>query len=48
MAVMGVVLEALTTMVLPAAMQSGTIQPMGIIAGKLKGAIPANTPTGSR
>ena len=35
-------------MVLPVAMQSGIIQPNGIIAGKLKGAMPANTPSGSR
>ena len=29
-------------------MQSGIIQPKGIMAGKLKGTMPAKTPTGSR
>ena len=40
-------LAALSTMVLPVTMQSGTIQPKGIMAGKLKGAMPAKTPSGS-
>ena len=35
-------------MVLPQAMHRGVIQPIGIMAGKLNGAIPAKTPTGSR
>lgn len=48
MEVMGVVLDAFITMVLPVAIHSGTIQPIGIMAGKLNGAIPANTPSGSR
>ena len=39
---------AFSTMVLPQAMHIGVIQPMGIMAGKLKGTIPANTPSGSR
>jgi hypothetical protein len=29
-------------------MQMGAIHPMGIIAGKFHGAMPANTPSGSR
>src|SRR5476649_2825979 len=41
-------LAALMTMVLPEAIHSGAIQPMGIMAGKLNGTIPANTPIGSR
>ena len=48
MEVMGVELEALSTKVLPVAMHIGIIQPMGIMPGKLKGATPAKTPTGSR
>src|SRR5665647_3425624 len=46
--VMGTGLAALSTSVLPVAMQRGSIQPKGIMAGKLKGAMPANTPSGSR
>ena len=46
-AVSGVLEAALTTIVLPVAMQMGTIHPIGIIPGKLKGEIPANTPSGS-
>ena len=30
------------------AMQNGAIQPIGIMAGKFHGAMPANTPSGSR
>ena len=45
---MGVMVAAFSTKVLPVAMQMGIIQPIGIMAGKLKGAIPANTPRGSR
>ena len=44
----GTRLAALSTKVLPLAMQSGSIQPKGIMAGKLNGAMPANTPSGSR
>ena len=40
-------LAAFSTSVLPVAMHMGIIQPMGIMAGKLKGAIPAKTPRGS-
>ncbi|OQA65229.1 MAG: hypothetical protein BWY37_01861 [Firmicutes bacterium ADurb.Bin262] len=47
-AVIGVMEAALITMVLPAAMHSGVIQPIGIMPGKLKGTMPAKTPTGSR
>src|SRR5450756_2423330 len=43
--VMGTRLDALSTRVLPVAMHRGSIQPKGIMAGKLKGAIPANTPS---
>ncbi len=43
----GTKLAALSTSVLPVAMASGAIQPMGIMAGKFHGAIAANTPTGS-
>ena len=45
--VMGHMLAAFSTSVLPVAMHMGIIQPMGIMAGKLKGAIPAKTPRGS-
>ena len=48
MAVVGTMLAAFSTIVLPVTMQSGTIQPKGIMAGKLKGAMPAKTPSGSR
>ena len=48
MEVMGVMLAALSTSVLPVAMHIGIIQPIGIMAGKLNGAIPTNTPSGSR
>jgi hypothetical protein len=48
MEVRGTKLAALMTMVLPVAMQSGAIQLIGIMAGKFHGAMPANTPTGSR
>ena len=44
----GVKLAALSTIVLPVAMHSGAIQPIGIMAGKFHGAMPAKTPTGSR
>ena len=40
-------LAAFSTMVLPVAMHSGAIQPMGIMAGKFHGAMPAKTPSGS-
>jgi len=46
--VRGTKLAALITIVFPVAMHSGAIHPIGIIAGKFQGAIPANTPTGSR
>ena len=46
--VSGTGLAALSTKVLPVAMHSGSIQPKGIMAGKLNGAMPANTPSGSR
>ena len=46
--VSGTRLASFRTSVLPVAMQSGSIQPNGIMAGKLKGAMPANTPSGSR
>ncbi len=46
--VSGTGLAALRTKVLPQAMQIGSIQPKGIMAGKLNGAMPANTPSGSR
>ena len=48
MPVVGTMLASLRTNVLPLTMQSGSIQPNGIIAGKLNGAMPANTPSGSR
>ena len=48
MPVVGTMLASLRTKVLPVAMQSGSIQPKGIMPGKLKGAMPANTPMGSR
>ncbi len=48
MPVVGTMLASLRTNVLPLTMHSGSIQPNGIIAGKLKGAMPANTPSGSR
>jgi hypothetical protein len=48
MPVVGTMLASFRTNVLPATMQSGSIQPKGIIAGKLKGAMPAKTPSGSR
>ena len=44
----GAALAALSTKVLPVAMARGAIQPWGIMAGKFQGAIPANTPIGSR
>ena len=46
--VSGTKLALLSTKVLPQAMQIGSIQPKGIMAGKLNGAMPANTPSGSR
>ena len=46
--VSGVCDAAFKTTVLPVAMASGTIQPQGIIAGKLNGTIPATTPSGIR
>ena len=48
MEVKGVTLDALSTTVLPVAIARGTTQPQGIIAGKLKGMIPATTPKGTR
>ena len=48
LAEMGVVLAGLSTKVLPQTMHRGAIQPTGIMAGKLQGAMPANTPRGSR
>ena len=45
---MGVVLAGLSTKVLPQTMHRGAIQPTGIMAGKFQGAMPANTPRGSR
>ena len=47
MAVIGVIEASLSTIVLPAAMQQGVIQPIGIMPGKLNGTMPAKTPTGS-
>ncbi len=47
-AVSGVVLDAFSTIVFPVEIQSGIIQPMGIMAGKFHGAMPTNTPIGSR
>ena len=46
--VMGVVDAGLSTNVLPHTMASGAIQPMGIMAGKFHGAMPAHTPSASR
>jgi len=46
MEVSGVWDAALRTTVLPVAMASGTIQPQGIMAGKLNGTMPATTPSG--
>ena len=46
--VCGTIEAAFSTKVLPVVMQNGSIQPIGIIAGKLYGAMPANTPSGSR
>ena len=48
MPVVGTMLASFRTRVLPVTMHSGSIQPKGIMAGKLKGAMPANTPSGSR
>ncbi len=48
MPVVGTMLASFSTRVLPVTMQSGNIQPKGIMPGKLKGAMPANTPIGSR
>ena len=48
MLVMGVVEAGFRTKVLPQTMARGAIQPTGIMAGKFQGAIPANTPMGSR
>jgi len=45
---LGRLLEAFSTIVFPVATQRGTIQPIGIIAGKFQGARPTKTPTGSR
>ncbi len=39
---------ALSTKVFPVVTASGIIQPMGIMPGKFHGAIPTNTPSGSR
>ena len=47
-AVSGVWELAFSTTVFPHAMESGTIQPHGIIAGKFIGTIPAVTPSGLR
>jgi hypothetical protein len=46
--VIGVIDDALSTSVSPVAMHMGIIHPIGIMAGKLNGAMPANTPNGSR
>ena len=46
--VCGTIDAALSTKVLPVVMQNGSIQPIGIMAGKLYGAMPTNTPSGSR
>ena len=46
--VCGTIDAALRTKVLPVVMQKGSIQPIGIIAGKLYGAMPTKTPSGSR
>ena len=46
--VSGVKEAAFSTTVLPVAMARGTIQPQGIMAGKLKGTMPATTPRGTR
>ena len=48
MQVIGVVEAGFNTKVLPQTMARGAIQPTGIIAGKFHGAMPANTPMGSR
>src|ERR1700690_995815 len=48
MEVRGTKLAALMTMVLPVAMHNGALQPIGIMAGKFHGAIPAKTPRGPR
>jgi len=45
--VCGTIDAALRTKVLPVVMANGSIHPIGIIAGKLYGAIPTNTPRGS-
>ena len=44
----GTRLATLSTKVLPVVIASGIIQPMGIMAGKFHGAMPTNTPIGSR
>ena len=44
----GVCSDGFSTSVLPVATHMGIIQPIGIMAGKLNGAMPANTPSGSR
>ena len=46
--VMGVVEAGFNTKALPHTMHKGAIQPTGIMAGKFQGAMPANTPMGSR
>ena len=46
--VIGVIGEGRSTKVFPVAIARGIIQPIGIMAGKLKGAMPAKTPSGSR
>ena len=48
MPVVGTMLASLRTRVLPVTMHSGSIQPKGIMPGKLNGAMPAKTPIGSR
>ncbi len=48
MDVCGTIEAAFSTKVLPVVMQNGSIQPIGIIAGKLYGAMPTKTPSGSR
>ena len=47
-AVCGTIDAAFSTKVLPVVMANGIIQPMGIMAGKLNGTMPTNTPSGSR
>ena len=43
----GTKLASFSTRVLPVAMQMGATQPMGSMAGKFQGTMPAKTPSGS-